>query len=201
MAKKWLRPLDRGLIYYSFLQLFQDFEYWPLNRGWPLHYINCKREATKLVPTRLCSVSETAYYYATFQAVCISRVSSSIRYSLQHPCTNHAVEEFGVRWCRDFSFYSPVWLGSDIVFFQNPQIYTQLKIFENTGKFILQGLDSYNTQDCFFMAFRLAADTSLRTVEPTNQAITMNSGLKSVRIGLGTLCVLAAIASLLFSFI
>ncbi|CAH3180663.1 unnamed protein product, partial [Porites evermanni] len=58
---------------------------------------------------------------------------------------------------------------------QNPQIYTQLKIFEKTGKFILQGLDSYNNQDCYFMAFRLAADTSPRTVEPTYQAITMNS--------------------------
>ena len=79
-------------------------------------------------------------------------------------------------------------------------MYTQLKIFEKTGKFIFQGLDSHNSQDCYFMAIRLAADTSLRTVEPTKQAITMDSGQKSVRIGLGTLCVLAAIESLLFSF-
>ena len=34
---RWPRPLNRGLISHSFLQLFWDFDYWPLNRGWPLN--------------------------------------------------------------------------------------------------------------------------------------------------------------------
>ena len=32
---KW--PFNRGLSSHSFLQLFRDFDYWPLNRGWPLN--------------------------------------------------------------------------------------------------------------------------------------------------------------------
>ena len=34
-AKRW--TLNRSLISHSFLQLFQDFKYWPLNRWWPLN--------------------------------------------------------------------------------------------------------------------------------------------------------------------
>ena len=30
-------PLNRGLISHSFLQLLRNFDYWPLNRGWPLN--------------------------------------------------------------------------------------------------------------------------------------------------------------------
>ena len=30
-AKRWPRPLNRGLISHSFIQLFWDFDYWPLN--------------------------------------------------------------------------------------------------------------------------------------------------------------------------
>ena len=38
MAKRWLWPLNRGLIYnYIILQLFQDFDYWLPNRGWLLN--------------------------------------------------------------------------------------------------------------------------------------------------------------------
>ena len=32
---KW--PLIRGLSSHSFLQIFRDFDYRPLNRGWPLN--------------------------------------------------------------------------------------------------------------------------------------------------------------------
>ena len=32
---KW--PFIRGLSSHSFLQLFRDFDYRPLNRGWPLN--------------------------------------------------------------------------------------------------------------------------------------------------------------------
>ena len=40
MAIKWPRSLDRGgcLILYSFLQLFRDFDFWPLN-GNPTVYV------------------------------------------------------------------------------------------------------------------------------------------------------------------
>ena len=36
-TKMWLRSLNRGLISPSILQLFRDFDYWPLNGGWPLN--------------------------------------------------------------------------------------------------------------------------------------------------------------------
>ena len=35
-ATQWWWPLNRGLIPHSFLQLVQDFGYWPLNR-WLLY--------------------------------------------------------------------------------------------------------------------------------------------------------------------
>ena len=37
MAKRGPRSLNRGLISHSFIQLFRDFGYWPLNRGWLLN--------------------------------------------------------------------------------------------------------------------------------------------------------------------
>ena len=37
MAKRWPWPLNAGLISYYFLKLFRDFDYWPLNSGWPLN--------------------------------------------------------------------------------------------------------------------------------------------------------------------
>ena len=36
MAKRGPRSLNRGLISHSFIQLFRDFGYWPLNWGWLL---------------------------------------------------------------------------------------------------------------------------------------------------------------------
>ena len=34
LKKRW--PLNKGLISHFFVQLFRDFDYWSLNRGWPL---------------------------------------------------------------------------------------------------------------------------------------------------------------------
>ena len=37
MDKQGSQSLNRGLISHSFLQLFRDFDNWPLKRGWPLN--------------------------------------------------------------------------------------------------------------------------------------------------------------------
>ena len=37
MDKKGSQSLNRRLISHSFLQLFRDFDNWPLKRGWPLN--------------------------------------------------------------------------------------------------------------------------------------------------------------------
>ena len=53
---KW--PRNRGVSSHSFLQLFRDFDYWPLNRGWPLNggstviIVSCENTAEKVFPQR-----------------------------------------------------------------------------------------------------------------------------------------------------
>ena len=64
---KW--PLFRGLSSYSFLQLFRDFDYWQLNRGWPLNggstviIVSCENTAEKVFPEcshlRISSIDST----------------------------------------------------------------------------------------------------------------------------------------------
>ena len=49
MDKKGPQSLNRDLISHSFLQLFWDFDYWLLNRGWPLNRWPLHRGLTKII--------------------------------------------------------------------------------------------------------------------------------------------------------
>ena len=49
MDKKGPQSLNRDLISHSFLQLFWDFDYWLLNRGWPLNRWPLHGGLTKII--------------------------------------------------------------------------------------------------------------------------------------------------------